>query len=180
MDLLSDPEEVVMVVRRLARPLLAAVFVVDGVDALRAPDRRVKQAEPVAARLRDLSPLPLPPGAVDVVRADAGVKIAAGGLLALGRVPRLAAAALAAVLVPTTLSEHRYWEVGDPARRADERVAFLKNIGLLGGLLVAAADTGGRPSLPWRVRHAARSAVRGVSHGTQRAAGAVGDRIGRG
>ncbi|HEU5107382.1 MAG TPA: DoxX family protein, partial [Micromonosporaceae bacterium] len=41
-------------------------------------------------------------------------------------------------------------------------VHFMKNMGLLGGLLLAAADTEGRPGLRWRAAHAADHTQRSV------------------
>ena len=74
----------------------------------------------------------------------------------------LAATVLAASLVPTTLAAHRFWEEEDPRARAAQRVHFQKNCAMLGGLILAAVDTGGRPSLGWRARRAARRAVRAL------------------
>jgi hypothetical protein len=37
---------------------------------------------------------------------------------------------------------------------------FLKNLGLLGGLLLAAADTEGRPSIGWRAERLLRDRPR--------------------
>ena len=37
----------------------------------------------------------------------------------------------------------------------------MKNLGLLGGLLLAAVDTEGRPGLRWRAGHAIDDATRG-------------------
>jgi putative oxidoreductase len=65
--------------------------------------------------------------------------------------------------VPTTLAGHRFWEEDDPARRHQQQIHFFKNLGLLGGLVLAAADTGGAPSLGWRARRAARRVRRKVS-----------------
>jgi hypothetical protein len=48
-------------------------------------------------------------------------------------------------------------------RRA-EQVQFAKNLGLLAGLLLAAADTAGSPSLRWRSEHAVRHAKRAMKH----------------
>ena len=48
-----------------------------------------------------------------------------------------------------------------------QRVQFLKNLTMLGGLLLAVADTGGNPSLSWRRRHARKvmkSYMSGFSH----------------
>ena len=67
---------------------------------------------------------------------------------------RPAAVVLAATLVPTTLAGHRFWEEDDPAARRHQTIHVLKNVAMMGGLLLAAADTGGRPSVPWRAKRA--------------------------
>ncbi|MGH7316915.1 MAG: hypothetical protein ACREJS_11700, partial [Candidatus Rokuibacteriota bacterium] len=58
-------------------------------------------------------------------------------LLATGKITRLAADILAATLVPSTAAGHRFWEEDDPAVRANQRVHFLKNVSMMGGLLLA-------------------------------------------
>ena len=151
-----------MLVRRLARPMLAAVFVTGGVDSFRAPGGRAQLAEPVAVPLARRIPA-LPEDPETLVRLNAAVQVAAGLALATGRLPRVAAAVLAASLVPTTVAGHRFWEVTDPAARKQQQLHFTKNMGILGGLLVAAVDTGGRPSLGWR----ARQAVAGLGSAAQ-------------
>jgi putative oxidoreductase len=98
----------------------------------------------------------LPKDAELWVRVDAGVKLAAGTLFSLGRLPRLTALALGTTAVPTTLAEHRFWEARNPEERANQLKHFLHTLGLLGGLLIAAVDTEGRPSVGWRARHAAK------------------------
>jgi len=62
----------------------------------------------------------------------------AATLLAVGVRPRLAAGALAFSVVPTTLGGHRFWEKDDPAERSQQTINFLRNLSILGGLLVAA------------------------------------------
>jgi putative oxidoreductase len=62
------------------------------------------------------------------------------GSLALGVWPRLAAAALAATIVPTTLAGHPYWRMTDLAARRQQRVHFFKNVGLFGGALLVIAE----------------------------------------
>jgi len=88
------------------------------------------------------------------------VQLGGGVLLAVGRARRLAALALIGSIVPTTYAGHRFWEETDEQRRAQQRVHFLKNLGLLGGLILAAVDTDGAPSLAWRSRQKAQQ----VSH----------------
>jgi putative oxidoreductase len=140
------------VVRAAARPLLASIFVAGGVDTLRNPDPRVQAADklvtPMVQRSSRLS------STEQVVKLDAAAKIVAGILLAFGRLPRLSATVLAASLVPTTLAGHRFWEESDPAMRAQQRMHLMKNASVLGGLILAAVDTEGRPSLAWWARRA--------------------------
>lgn len=152
-----------MLARRIARPLLAGIFVSDGFAQLRDPKPFLRTADPGAAQTVPALPIPLPSDPAQLVRIDGAVKLGAGSMLALGRLPRLAAVALIGSLVPTTLAAHRFWAEPSPVRRNEQQVQFLKNLGLLGGLLLAAVDTEGRPSLGWRARRAARSAKDSVA-----------------
>ena len=152
-----------MLVRRIARPLLAATFIFGGIDTLRHPQPRVAGARPLVEKVAETAdkqlPVQVPRDVEQWVRADAGVKVGAGTLLALGKLPRLSAFALALSTVPTTLAGHRFWEYDDPKEKAGQRIHFLKNLGLLGGLLIAAVDTEGRPSVGYRARRAAKRAT---------------------
>ena len=96
---------------------------------------------------------PLPFETETYVRVNAAVQVGAGLLLATGRLPRLASAALAATLVPTTIAGHPFWEAEGDERRV-QRTQFLKNASLLGGLILAAVDLEGRPGVTYRARHA--------------------------
>jgi putative oxidoreductase len=48
--------------------------------------------------------------------------------------------------VPTTLAGHAYWQHEDPAARKTNRIQFLKNLGLLGGLMAVAVTDRRRPT----------------------------------
>jgi putative oxidoreductase len=145
------------VLRALARPMLASIFVVQGYDTFRQPERVAPIAEPVVRTLAEQMPA-VPAKTEQAVRINGAVQMVAGSLLALGRWPRLSALAIAATLVPTTIAGHRFWEAEDDTTATKQRIHFLKNLTMFGGLLIAAADTAGSPSLAWRTRHAARSA----------------------
>jgi putative oxidoreductase len=150
------------VLRALARPMLASIFVIQGFDNLRRPERVAAEAEPVVRPIAERVPV-LSGKPEQAVRINGAVQMAAGTLLALGRWPRLSALAIAATLVPTTLAGHRFWEAEDEEDQASQRVHFLKNVSMFGGLLIAAADTAGSPSIAWRTRHAARTARKEAS-----------------
>ncbi|WP_367318956.1 DoxX family protein [Streptomyces sp. HUAS ZL42] len=140
--------------RLVGRPLLASMFISGGLSSVREPEAVAPVAEPVVQPVTDRVP-PLPDRTEQVVQFSGAVQVLAGFLLATGRVPRPAALAIAATLVPTTLAGHRFWEAEDPSERAEQRIHFFKNMSMLGGLLIAADDTAGQPSLLWRGRHAA-------------------------
>jgi uncharacterized membrane protein YphA (DoxX/SURF4 family) len=139
-------------IRMLGRPMLAAIFVSGGTSTFLHPERVSPLAEPVVEPLADKIPV-VPKETQQAVRLNGAVQVVAGVMLGLGRLPRLSALALAGTLVPTTYAGHRFWEAEDEESRAQQRIHFLKNLSLLGGLLIAAADTGGRPSLVWRAQH---------------------------
>jgi uncharacterized membrane protein YphA (DoxX/SURF4 family) len=160
--------------------MLASIFVIQGLDTMLHPERVAPRADPVVRPLAEL--LPGVAGQTeDAVRLNGAVQFTAGSLLALGIAPRLSALAIAATLVPTTVAGHRFWEVEDDKERAQQRIHFLKNLAIFGGLLIAAADTAGRPSLAWRSRHAVRSARRDVAIATRtaKASSRAGARAGR-
>jgi uncharacterized membrane protein YphA (DoxX/SURF4 family) len=162
-----------MLVRRIARPLLASSFVYGGIDTLRNPHRRVPGARPIVEQITAQAdkqlPVQVPRDVEQWVKIDAAVKVAAGSLFALGRLPRLCAVALSASIVPTTLAGHRFWEHDDPKERFGQTSHFLKNLGLLGGLLLAAVDTEGKPSVGWRARRAAGRAASATDKNVTRA-----------
>jgi putative oxidoreductase len=141
--------------------MVASIFVTQGYDTFRRPERVALLAEPVVRPLAERVPA-VPAKTEQAVRVNGAVQMAAGTLLALGRFPRLSALALAATLVPTTLAGHRFWEA-EEGDKSGQRIHFLKNLSMFGGLLIVAADTAGNPSLAWRTRRAARTARREAS-----------------
>ncbi|HET9893885.1 MAG TPA: DoxX family protein [Streptosporangiaceae bacterium] len=138
--------------RALGRPLIASIFIIQGYETMRRPERVAKRAEPVVRSLAELADF-LPDEPEEAVRLNGAVQFGAGMLLAAGWLPRLSALALAGSLVPTTMAGHRYWEEEDPQLRAQQRIHFLKNLSMLGGLLIAVTDNCDRPSLLPRLRH---------------------------
>ncbi len=176
-----------MLIRRIARPLLSAVFVGQGIDSLRNPKPAAEAAAPAVDGLRAL-PDPLgssiPSDPQTFAQINAAVQIGGGLLLATGKAPRVASAALAFTVLPANLGAHMFWSESDPQRKAAKRQAFLTDLSLLGGLLIASADTAGKPSLGWRGRRAAErlservsSALPGSHDGLDTDFGELGERI---
>lgn len=141
--------------------MLSAVFISRGVDALRSPKPATDATRQTLEELSKLpdpvgTKVPVPSNAETVAKVTAAVQIGGGLLLATGKLPRFASAALALSVVPGSLGGHSFWNEVDPQRKAEERRAFITDVSLIGGLIIAAVDTEGKPSLGWRGRRAAR------------------------
>lgn len=133
-----------MLMRRIARPLLAAAFIGQGVEALRRPQQAGQTARPAFDGLQHLPDeitAKVPSDVETFAKANALVQIGGGLLLASGRLPRVAAAALACTVIPGSAGGHMFWMEPDLQRRAQQRQAFLTDVSLIGGLMIAAADT---------------------------------------
>jgi putative oxidoreductase len=170
--------------RLIARPMLASIFIVGAANALKNASLPASKAAAVTDRIVPLAKkagIPLPEDPETLVKINAGVQIAAGLALATGRAPRLSAAVLAASLIPTTAAGHRFWELEDPAQRTQQKLHFFKNVSVVGGLIIAAGDTEGRPGVAWRARHGVRDARREakrLAHDARREAKLARARIG--
>jgi uncharacterized membrane protein YphA (DoxX/SURF4 family) len=108
---------------RLAQILLALLFILGGLATLRSPQRPAEQL----ARLR----LPVP---TFFVRLNAAVMVLAGLALALNIQAAAASMVLVAVLVPTTIAGHAFWNA-EGAAREQQLAHFLKNVAVVGGLM---------------------------------------------
>ncbi|MCD9199132.1 DoxX family protein [Aeromicrobium wangtongii] len=125
--------------RIVARPMLASMFVYGGAMALKQPGARAAKAQPVADLIKKIAPQ-VPVSGSSVTRVNGAVQLTAGLGLATGHLPRLSAFVLAVTLPPTTVVGHRYWDETDPAARTNQRIHFMKNMALTGGLLMATLD----------------------------------------
>lgn len=155
--------------RLIARPLLSSVFFVGAVTALRNADASATKAASVTDKLvpmmqKAVPAAPLPTDAKTWVRINAAVQIVAAAALATGRSPRLSSAVLATSLVPTTIAGHAFWSEQDPAAKKTHLLQFAKNTSVVGGLLIAANDTDGKPGVAWRAGRAAKDARREARH----------------
>jgi uncharacterized membrane protein YphA (DoxX/SURF4 family) len=155
-----------MLIRRIARPLLSAAFIGQGVETLRNPKVTLDAAQPTVDALQTL-PEPfaskVPSDPATAARINAAVQVGGGLLLATGRLPRIASAALAFTVIPGSLGAHLFWNETDPELKARKRRDLLTDLSLLGGLIIASADTAGKPSLGWRGRRAAGRISEAVS-----------------
>jgi putative oxidoreductase len=163
-----------VLVRRIARPLLASTFIFGGLDALRNPASKA----PAAGKLD----IPSKPGmdllnitsTEQAVKVNAAAQVAGGALLALGRFPRLASLTLAGSIVPTTLAGHRFWEEDDSAKKKGQLLHFFKNASMLGGLLLASVDTAGKESLAHKTKRVTRRSKRKAAKSAAKATSKAG------
>lgn len=157
--------------------MLASIFIYSGIGALRQAEGHAEVAKPLldktVGQWQEKLPDAVPTDPVTLVKVDAAVKIVAGTAFAFGTLPRLSALALIGSLVPTTAANHPFWEAKDSGEKQQQITHFLKNAGLAGGLLIAAADTEGKPSLGWRARRTAAKASKQVAN----TAGAARDKL---
>lgn len=146
--------------RKIARPMLASVFVLDGVDTVRNASEHVPETESALKWIRKVVPSDyrglVPSDPETVAKGLGGAKVGAGSLLALGKAPRLSASVLAVASLPSLLGRNAFWDAKDDAEKEDRRNGFLTSIALLGGLFLVTQDTEGKPSLRWRAQDAGK------------------------
>lgn len=152
------------ILRAVARPLLAAPFVVSGIDALVRPSGHRERAK-LFTPLLERAGIELSDRAVDRSARLLGLTtIVSGTCLASGKLPRISAGVLAGVQVPISLANNPVW-----SKRGSERMEAVSSLivqgAILGGLLVASVDRVGKPSLSWRHANAKaqRAEIREIS-----------------
>jgi uncharacterized membrane protein YphA (DoxX/SURF4 family) len=117
------------ILKALGRLCLAGIFIVAGAEAYREPGGRVKRVEDAGLPQPELG-----------VRINGAMMVLAGIALGLGIAPKWAAGILIGSLIPTTLVGHAFWKEETVQARSMQRVQFLKNLGLIGGLLWVLAE----------------------------------------
>jgi putative oxidoreductase len=111
----------------LGRIFLALIFVVSGVGKITG---YAGTASYMASRGLPMVEVLLP--------LTIAVELGGGLMLALGWKTRWAAAALFLFLVPTTLIFHQFWGI-DPKLVQMQKIHFLKNVAIMGGMLMVIA-----------------------------------------
>lgn len=104
-----------------------------GLGAVQNPGPRPEAAKPVLDKIREVVPVPFDDETA--VRINGGVQVAAGAMMAIGVLPRVASVAMVGSLVPTTLAGHAFWNEEDPAKRKAQLGQFLKNAAIVAGLV---------------------------------------------
>lgn len=118
-------------IRTVTHLVLSGIYIINGWGAFSKPGGRHKL---VAA-----AGIPYPEQAVVL---NAAVMVCAGLMLALGIAPRLAAALLLGSMVPTTFVGHPFWKEEAGPQRQNQETQFLKNLSMIGGLLMVLTEKG--------------------------------------
>ena len=159
-------------VRLAARPLLASMFVVGGIDSLRNAGSKADAAEPVTDRLAPLlqKVFPqLPDDPEQLVRINGAAQVGAGLLWPPATCPASPRPSSPPPWCPPRRPATGSGRSRTRQKKAQQRVQFFKNASMLGGLLLAAVDTEGKPGVAWRARRAAAD-VRREAKGLARTA----------
>ena len=153
------------IIRLVARPLLAAPFLVDGWSAVRDPDPHVERLEPVRPLFQKAG-LDLTDEQLRLITRGLGVvTMGAGAVLAVGAGQRGAATVLATAAVPLAIANNPVWTASSKAERSAMRDGLTRSLALFGGLVFAATDRRGKPSGGWKVRNdrEQRAAIKAAS-----------------
>ncbi len=138
--------------RLVARPLLAAPFIAEGIDALRHPHDHVERIRATGVNLNRVPFV----GKVDdstltfLTRAMGAATVVSGLSLSVGRAPRTHAAILAATAFPLALVNAPVWTAESSEERAIYATQLRLRGALAGALVLAAFDRQGKPSAAWR------------------------------
>jgi uncharacterized membrane protein YphA (DoxX/SURF4 family) len=141
-----------MFVRAVARPLLASWFIYAAVDAILDPSRHSARSAPLVTPLLKEAGVPLT--VPQLTRLHGVATLAAATSLAGSRTPRTAGLALASLTTVTVVFGEPFWRVPAGPARTASREAFIKNVSLLGGALLAA--TAGKPKRARKARPTSR------------------------
>ncbi len=158
-----------MMLRRIARPMLAAWFVTEGSAAVRGSAAHLEPARAGVDALAEQVGFDRPDDAQlrTIVKVHGGLTIAAGAALALGKAPRLAALVLAALTFPSVVANlvaSRRGTTSETAK-AEQQQRAVRALSFTGAALLAAADREGRPGLAWKMSHAKQLAAAGAASG---------------
>ncbi|MDN4471704.1 DoxX family membrane protein [Demequina zhanjiangensis] len=143
--------------RALARPLLASWFIYGGIESVLEPERRAALAAPVFdPMLKDMG-VDDQVKTTDLVKAHGAATIGAATMLAVSRTPRTAALTLTGLSAVTVALAHPFWNVTDEEERKVETEQFLKNLALLGGVMLAATAGHSARHIARKQKHKAKA-----------------------
>lgn len=123
------------------RILLAAIFIISGFGKIAGFEGTVGYMEAYG----------MPMAQVFLVGAIV-FELGGGLMVALGWKARLGALALIVFTIPATLVFHQFWAIEDAGEAMTQQIMFLKNLSMIGGLLILYVHGAGAMSLDNRAR----------------------------
>lgn len=156
-------QAVQFLVAQIGRLLLSAIFIVSGamklydwsgnkqmlldtINNLVSSGKLTEAMQKNAEIMADYSPLFLAIAAL--------LEVIGGVMVALGYKPRVGAMLLLIFILPVTLTFHHFWLIDDPTLRTLETIMLMKNVAIIGGLLlVCAYGSGPKKTKATSVKH---------------------------
>lgn len=123
------------------RILLAAIFVISGFGKIVGFEGTVGYMEAYG----------MPMAQVFLIGAIV-LELGGGLMVLLGWKARLGALALIVFTIPATLIFHQFWGIEDAGEAMTQQIMFLKNLSMIGGLLILYVHGAGALSLDHRAR----------------------------
>jgi putative oxidoreductase len=114
---------VVELLDRASGVAMGAVFVRSGVHSMLKPSKQIALVEKAGL-----------PAAGLVVKVNGALMIAGGLGLTMGFSRQASAGLLAVILIPITLTGHRFWAEPQGPARDGQLIHVLKNLAIIGGL----------------------------------------------
>ena len=140
-------------IRRIARTALASYFLSEAAKAFTNTKSQAAEAAPFVEFVSRESGSKVPNDPEMIVKGQGALMGAAGTALALGKFPRLSAALLAPTVGANAYMHEAFWAEKDPEVKARKQSNFFRTAAIVGGVLLAATDTAGKPGLAWRTSH---------------------------
>lgn len=141
------------IVSLLGRVLLSAIFILSGFSKI--------FAFKAMAGMMAGKGFPLPAIAMGIAIA---IEVIGGLAILTGFKAKLTAWIVFLYLIPTTFMFHNFWTM-QGAMRMDNQIHFLKNLAIMGGLLLLASNGAGRASLDALAARGNDTAAVGASAG---------------
>ncbi|MCD4549890.1 MULTISPECIES: DoxX family membrane protein [unclassified Schaalia] len=151
-------------IRMIARPLLAAPFIVEGWSALHSPCDHVARIKAAGINTDNVPYI----GQVSdstcevLTRAMGAITLTSALALSCGKAPRSAAAVLATVAVPVAFINAPVWTAQTSQERAQYACELRLRGALAAAMLLASVDRKGRPSALWHMTH--MGTLRGIGN----------------
>ncbi|GCE49598.1 putative membrane protein YphA (DoxX/SURF4 family) [Thermosporothrix hazakensis] len=111
--------------KTVGRGLLSAIFITSGANTVMHPEGIAQAVEASGI-----------PQARQATILNGALMLLGGTALAVDVLPKLASLTLIGTMIPTTLLGHPFWKEDDPANRTGQRIHFMKNLAMIGGLIL--------------------------------------------